>query len=181
MQYQKPTGYSKMKTKEIIKSQYLAALEMLAQAIIQCPEPLWADPEDKNQFWNIAYHALFYAHMYLQITEDEFQPWEKHVDGLHYFDPQIEQYSDEGENDLPFSKEDLLTYLDFCRQVVRERVPTTDLEAESGFDWIPFDKLQLQFYNIRHIQHHTGELYDRLGSRAGIEVRWVGMGPDEML
>lgn len=168
-------------TKEVIKSQYLAALEMLAQAVTQCPEELWADPEDLNQFWNIAYHALFYTHLYLQATEEDFQPWEKHVVGLHFFDPQAVSSANEGEEGLPYSKEDLLVYLDFCRQVVRDRVAETDLEAASGFDWIPFDKLQLQFYNIRHIQHHTGELYERLGNRAGIEVRWVGMGPNEML
>jgi diadenosine tetraphosphatase ApaH/serine/threonine PP2A family protein phosphatase len=170
-----------VKIKEVITSQYMAALEMLAQAITQCPQNLWADPDDQNQFWHVAYHALFYTHLYLQPTEADFQPWEKHLGGLQSFDnlPKLlEENTDKG---LPFSKEDLLDYLDFCRQVVRDRVPDTDLEAESGFDWIPFDKLQLQFYNIRHIQHHTGELYERLGTRAGIEVRWVGMGPNEML
>jgi hypothetical protein len=170
-----------MKTKEIIKSQYLATLEMLAQAITQCPEQIWADPEDRNQFWHIAYHALFYTHLYLQPTEDDFQPWEKHMEGLDSFDNLPELTKDGGENGLPFSKEDLLAYLDFCRQVVREQVTAANLEAESGFYWIPFDKFQLQFYNIRHIQHHTGELYERLGTWANIEVRWVGMGPDEML
>jgi hypothetical protein len=170
-----------MATKEIIKSQYLAALEMLAQAISHCPQDLWADPEDKNQFWNIAYHALFFTHLYLQKAEEDFQPWEKHIEGLHHFDPQIESAPDGEENGLPFSKEELLTYLDFCRQVVRDMVPATDLEGDSGFSWIPFNKLQLQFYNIRHIQHHTGELYERLGSRADVEVRWVGMGPNEIL
>jgi len=43
-----------MTTKAIIKSQYLAALEMLAQAISRCPQNLWADPHDNNQFWNTA-------------------------------------------------------------------------------------------------------------------------------
>lgn len=170
-----------MKTKEIITSQYMAALEMLAQAITQCPQQLWADPEDQNQFWHVAYHALCYTHLYLQPTEAEFQPWEKHLAGLQSFDNLPKLLEENTEKRLPFSKEDLLDYLDFCRQVVRDRIPSTDLEAESGFDWIPFDKLQLQFYNIRHIQHHTGELYERLGTRAGIEVRWVGMGPNEML
>jgi hypothetical protein len=37
------------------------------------------------------------------------------------------------------------------KQVV-DRVPDTALEAESGFHWLPFDKLELQVYNIRHIQ-----------------------------
>jgi hypothetical protein len=53
-----------------------------------------------------------------------------------------------------------------------------DLEAESGFNWLPFDKLELQIYNIRHIQQHTGELYERLGTSGSIELSWVGMKPD---
>jgi len=61
--------------------------------------------------------------------------------------------------------------------MVRKRLPQTDLEAESGFYWLPFNKLELQFYNIRHIQQHTGELYERLGTRANIELDWVGMQP----
>jgi hypothetical protein len=170
-----------MKTKAVITSQYMAALEMLAQAITQCPQEFWADPVDQNQFWHVAYHALFYTHLYLQPTVDDFRPWEKHLAGLQSFDKLSELSGEDEENELPLSKGDLLAYLDFCRQVVRERVSDTNLKAESGFDWIPFDKLQLQFYNIRHIQHHTGELYERLGTRAGIEVRWVGMDPNEML
>ena len=56
-----------------------------------------------------------------------------------------------------------------------ERVPQLDLEAESGFGWLPFGKLELQFYNIRHLQQHTGELMERLGTRAHVDVDWVGM------
>jgi hypothetical protein len=38
-------------------------------------------------------------------------------------------------------------------------------------------KLELQFYTIRHLQQHTGELCERLGTEAGIEIGWVGMRP----
>ena len=55
-----------------------------------------------------------------------------------------------------------------------ERVPVTDLDADSGFHWYPVNKLELQFINIRHIQQHTGELYETLGIREGAELRWVG-------
>jgi hypothetical protein len=65
--------------------------------------------------------------------------------------------------------------LDFCRQEVKEKVAELDLDADSGFDWIPFNKQELQFYNIRHLQHHTGELCERLGTAAGIDIQWVGM------
>jgi hypothetical protein len=56
-------------------------------------------------------------------------------------------------------------------------VDSLDLKAESGFYWLPFDKLELQFYNIRHVQQHTGELCERLGARGDLQVDWVGMKP----
>ncbi len=66
-----------MDTQKIIQSQYLAALEMLKQAVVKCPDPLWNAAEDGNKFWHVAYHALFYTHLYLQDTEKDFKPWEK--------------------------------------------------------------------------------------------------------
>ena len=74
----------------------------------------------------------------------------------------------------PYSKRDLLAYLDHCLAQVESQVDAMNLEAESGFDWLPFDKLELQLYNIRHIQQHTGELCERLGAHGEIEVGWVG-------
>ena len=47
-------------------------------------------------------------------------------------------------------------------QQVVERVTQLDLEAHSGFEWLPFGKLELQIYSIRHLQQHTGELMERL-------------------
>jgi hypothetical protein len=62
---------------------------------------------------------------------------------------------------------------------VARNVPNLDYNAPSGFSWIPLNKLELQLYNIRHIQHHTGELYERLGARAGIgDLRWIGQRSD---
>jgi hypothetical protein len=68
----------------------------------------------------------------------------------------------------------VLEYLAFCQQQVLDRAPATNLDAASGFDWLPFNKLELQMYNIRHLQQHAGELMERLGSRAGMEIDWVG-------
>ena len=69
---------------EIIISQYLAALEMLKQTIIKCPESIWNSPDDKTKFWHIAYHALFYTHLYLQDSEADFTPWAKHRDEYQF-------------------------------------------------------------------------------------------------
>lgn len=146
-----------------IQSQFLAALAMLEQVIVKCPDPIWDAPGDRDKFWNKAYHALFYAHLYLQDTEKHFQPWQKHHDP---------------ETGVPFSPEEVLEYLAFVQDQVRERVPQLDMEAESGFHIeLPFNKLELQIYNLRHIQQHAGELYERL-DRQEIELNWVGKQPD---
>jgi hypothetical protein len=157
-----------MQIKEIIKSQYWASLAMLRQAIEKCPDSLWVDASYKNAFWNIAYHVLFFVHLYLQPTRDDFVPWEKHrkeVVSMKGSEEGIESYS----------KAEILEYLELCLAEMENQVDTLDLEAESGFHWLPFNKLELQFYNIRHLMQHTGELCERLGAHGEIEVGWVGM------
>lgn len=151
-----------------IQSQYYAALMMLKSAIEKCPEELWADTNYVNPFWHVAYHVLFYTHFYLSPTAKDFTPWEKHRDEITSLEPSVKEFQ-------PYSKDDILEYLGFCLSEVEVQVSEVDLDAESGFYWLPFDKLELQLYNIRHIQQHTGELCERLGALGEIEIGWVGM------
>ena len=153
-----------MNTNEIIKSQYLAALEMLRSAVIQCPDSLWNDPAYKNRFWHVAYHALFYTHLYLQPSGQDFVPWTKNRSGANELDQAGE----------PYSKDEILEYFEICREQVLKHTQSLVLDAPSGFDWLPFTKLELQFYSIRHIQLHAGELSERLGTAVGFGVGWVG-------
>lgn len=162
-----------MRTKEIVKSQYWASLEMLRQAIVSCPDALWQSPEYKNQFWHIAYHAIFYTHLYLHPTEADFRPWPKHRAKYR----SLKGPEGGTQSQHAYSKEEILEYLEFCLEQMEELVDVLNLEAESGFYWLPFDKLELQFYNIRHLQQHTGELCERLGAKGDVEVDWVGMKP----
>jgi hypothetical protein len=156
-----------MDATSVIQSQYLAALAMLEQAVQKCPASVWDDAQDKNRFWLFAFHTLFFTHLYLQPTEEEFVRWHKHRE-------EVDNEPFVGE---PYTPAEILEYIDFCRDQVAQQLPKLDYTAPSGFSWLPFNKLELQFYNIRHIQHHTGELYERLGTRAGVELRWVGKWP----
>ena len=167
-----------MNLKEVIKSQYYATLEMLKQAIIKCPDSVWDNLADKNKFWHIAYHALFYTHLYLQPSESDFVPWAKHRPDYEFMGPLPWPPHNEPEIGEPYRKEEILEYLEVCRQEVERQVNALDLDAESGFDWLHFGKLELQFYTIRHLQHHAGELCERLWANEKIEVDWVGMKPD---
>ena len=157
-----------MEMKAVIKSQYRASLAMLRQAVEQCPESLWSDESYINPFWRVAYHTLIYTHFYLGQNEEAFVPWEKHREGMQLLGASAPVAA-------PYSREEMLSYLADCLAQVELQVDTMDLSARSGFDWLPFNKLALQFYNIRHVQQHTGELSERLGAHGEIEVRWVGM------
>ena len=66
--------------------------------------------------------------------------------------------------------------MDFCRKQIETIASTLDYDAESGFPWLPFGKLELQFYSIRHVQSHAGELAERLSAMHGIDIDWVGTG-----
>jgi hypothetical protein len=155
-----------MNAQESIISQFQSALEMLKQTIAKCPDDLWNSPDDKARFWHIAYHALFFTHLYLQESGGTFKVWDKHRSDYE----NIGKGQPGGE---PYDREDVLEYLAFCQKQVTQRLSQVDLDAPSGFSWLPFNKLELQIYNIRHLQQHTGELMERVGTRAGVEIQWV--------
>ena len=165
-----------MNTPKILISQFHAALEMLKQCLLQCPDSMWDDPIDRNKFWLLAYHALFYTHLYLHPSEQDFTAWAKHRQNYQFMGRLPWPPHDQVPIGEPYSKADLLEYCELCSTTVDEMIAKVDLESgASGFDWIPMGKLELQIYNLRHLQQHTGELMERLGSRAGIDVDWVGM------
>lgn len=156
-----------------IARQYRASLAMLSEAVELCPEALWLSEDHTNRFWHIAWHAAFYTHLYLQASESEFHPWPKHRRDSQYLGARPGSPQGSARIMEPYTKNEVREYLEFCRAEVEARVPALDLAASSGFDWLPFNKLEVQFYNIRHIQHHAGQLADRLRNRARVGVAWV--------
>ena len=167
-----------MDAKQAILAQYLAALEMLKHVIVQCPEALWDDLHDKNRFWHIAYHALFYTHLYLQTSQSEFTAWSGHHENYHRLESLPQPTPEQPDLGKAYTKDEELTYLEICCEQAKEKVAVLDLEAASGFSWLPFSKLELQLYNLRHLQQHIGELAERLWTRSAVEVDWVGRTSD---
>lgn len=136
---------------------------MLREAIERCPSDEWLNTSHKNAFWQVSYHALFFAHLYLQRDEAAFTVWEKHRG------PGV---GIEGE---PYTQSEALEYWEFCDQMVDDAVDALDLDrTECGFSWYrTMSKLEHQFVNIRHIQHHSGQLIDRVRSVADVGIPWV--------
>jgi hypothetical protein len=161
-----------------LKSQYHAALAMFRDAAMQCPEAEWLDGKHRNAFWQIAYHTLFFTHLYLQPDESTFRPWARHQAHVQQQDG-IEGPADPGSIlpvvPQPYSREDVLAYWEVCDAMVVDALDALDLHrADSGFYWYPMSKLEHQFVNIRHIQHHAAQLADRVRAAADVGVRWVG-------
>jgi hypothetical protein len=161
----------------VLKSQYHAGLAMLRDAIESCPENLWLDAVPKNAFWQVAYHALFFTHLYLG-DEATFTPWAE-----HQRDNQNED-GIAGEPDpasplplvpRPYSRDQALRYWSIVDGMVDSAVDALDLRRrDSGFSWYTMSKLEHQLLNLRHLQHHTGQLADRLRAADGHGVRWMG-------
>jgi hypothetical protein len=164
--------------RRILKSQYHAGLAMLREAIQLCPDELWLQPQQRNAFWQVAYHALFFTHLYLHSEHTLFRPWAEHQSANQ--NPDGIPGTPDPESTLPlipepYARAQALAYWDVCNQMVDSAVDALDLQAlECGFPWYKMSKLEHQLVNLRHLQHHGAQLADRLRTSLDVGVRWVG-------
>jgi hypothetical protein len=161
-----------MNTNDIIARQYHSSLKMLEKAIELCPESLWLEGSP-NRYWHIAFHALFYTHFYLAPSESEFAAWHRLRPEYNFLGAVPWRPNEIHIADIPYTQAELREYLDFCHIEVDKQTAALNLDAPSGFHWLPFNKLELQFYNIRHLAHHTGQLSERLRAHANLGVPWT--------
>jgi len=158
--------------------QFGAAIDMLGDALRDCPDDLWDkrlwdDQPDQwmaagfSTFWYLGYHTLFWLDLYLTGAEEGFAPPAP-------FDL-VEM--DSGEV-LPrtYTREELLGYLDYCRRKCQETIGALSHEQAARlcrFAWgeLPFAELQL--YNLRHVQEHGAQLRMFLGQQARTSTSWV--------
>ncbi len=171
-------GMSDEALRTILKSQYHASLAMLGEAIEQCPEELWFSRNHLNAFWQVAYHTLFFAQVYLGADSESFRPWEGHQGEVQHPDGIAGPPDPQSTLPLlpePYTKAQVLAYWKICDRMVDEAIDRMDIYSpESGFHWYKVPKLEHQLVNIRHIQHGAAQLADRLRAEAGIGVNWAG-------
>jgi len=157
----------------VITSQIRASLAMLRSTIDACPDELWTREEDKNPTWALAYHTVYFAHLYLSPSLEEFIPFERKVEGRDGFGrTDLDDWSRLSPSDV-YSKTDVLTYSDHVDGKVEELVASKPFGAESGFHWLKFSRAEAHLYNLRHIQHHAGQLAERLRQVADLGSKWI--------
>jgi DinB superfamily len=152
----------------VIARQFAAAVQMLRSAVEGCPDDLWDERAHGTPFWHLAYHALFYTDFYLSDdanTLPNFLPGDQQYGGL---------VSTPGK---AFTRAQLLDYADHCLRKSDEAFKRlTDKRAleRCGFPWYELNVGEFLLNNLRHTQHHTGQLIVLLRRHAGIGIDWLG-------
>jgi uncharacterized damage-inducible protein DinB len=161
--------------KQILAGQFEAALAMLHQCLANCPPEHWEGKIANGTFRQVAYHALFFVDFYLSPSEETFTFRDLHARGGDELQPAPT---------LGLSQDESLTYLALCREKLREALAAETRESlagPSGFAYRRFSRGELYIYNLRHVQHHTGQLsaYLRRVDAALADHKalpWVGSG-----
>lgn len=148
--------------------QFGAAIDMLDNAIVACPEAVWSERGGEPEFWYLAYHTMFWLDYYLSESLADFAPPEPF--GLEEMDPA---------GVLPprvYTQAELRAYLAHTRRKCRTRIEgLTDETARARFRqrWMDFSAVELLLYNLRHVQHGAGQLNLLLRQRVNDAPRWV--------
>ncbi|HEY3295254.1 MAG TPA: DinB family protein [bacterium] len=154
--------------RDVLWQQSGAAIDMLENAIVACPESVWSDRSLQPEFWYTVYHTLFWLDYYLSYPSKDFAPPAPF--NLDEMDPA---------GLLPervYTKEEMLGYLEHGRRKCRETI--TALTEEQARERLPFGKApmsraELMLYQLRHLQHHAGQLHMHLRQKTDSAPRWV--------
>jgi uncharacterized damage-inducible protein DinB len=154
--------------KTIIWRQFGAAIDMLENAMDCCPEPLWGDRTKRPEFWYVAFHTLFFIDLYLSESDVGFSPPEPFT---------LDEMDERGlMPERVYTKEELQKYLAYGREKCRTTiVAMTEKKANRrcGFEWLDLSVEELLLYNMRHVQHHAGQLNMMLRQNIDSAPSWV--------
>lgn len=158
--------------KEILWKQFGASIDMLENAVNDCPEKLW---DTDSNFWYIAYHTIFFLDYYLSYEPDKFQPPAPFT--LSEFDPSGEM------PERTYSKEELITYIGHCRKKCHDLIADfTEENAAKRFinEQRNYSMNEISLYNMRHVQHHAAQLNLLLRQNSNNAPDWVSRTKDSL-
>ena len=162
---------------ELLAHQFEASLCTLNLAVARCPKSSWNQCVAAWKFCQVAFHAVFFADIYLQPSDD--------IDALKRQPFHVEQKADfrdyeeleDRKQVLLYEKPFVLSYLQSVRRKAQETIARESadvLAGPSGFRRRKCSRAELHVYNIRHIQHHAAQLVLRLRLDADVDIPWVG-------
>jgi hypothetical protein len=161
---------------QILSNQFEASLAMLNQCLAACRPEYWEGKIANDSFRQVAYHTLFWTDYYLSPGEDAFVLSDVHHRGG--------DDRSSGGPSLGLPQDEALAYLKLIRGKMLETIAAETFETlagPSGFARRKFTRGELHLYNVRHVQHHTGQLSAYLrrsdeSLRDPSALPWIGSG-----
>jgi hypothetical protein len=152
--------------RQALYQQFAAAITMLENAIRACPDALWDDRKQWAPFWQIVHHTVYYLDLYFTEFDEILTTSPKNNGSDHRLETKPDRIR---------SKSELLKHLSqargrcFCGL---DSLTESHLAKPTAFEWQSFNQANLILDNLRHVQHHVGQLVLILRREADLESEW---------
>ena len=158
-----------------LRRQYLAALSMLRDALRRCPDELWDDPRPTVSCRELACDAAFLTRYHLFHSQAAFRPWPGFDgDAPLGVDDSRRHTQGAAPESTGTSRAEVVAYVEHVIASLDASLAAIDLAAsESGFHGYRMSKLEHQLLTLRHLQHHTAQLVDRVRAATGDTAPWI--------
>jgi hypothetical protein len=160
--------------KEILWNQLGASIDMLTNAIINCPDDYFAT---QKRFYYIAFHSTIFLDYYTTFPPSKFAPM------LSFTQKEPKDIPKEAIDDLIpdkiYSKQEIVAYLiqsrEKCKQLIDaltdEKLNERFKEGDEQND-MDYPILEMLLYNMRHTQHHAAQLNMILRQDIDKHMQW---------
>jgi hypothetical protein len=162
--------------KEILWNQLGASIDMLINVIANCPDNYLVT---NKRFYYIAYHSVIFLDYYLTIPPKDFSPILPFT--IKEADERPEGSIDDLIPDKFYSKQELIDYLKSsrlkCENLIDRLTNEEILNARFTEDFeagaMDYPILEILLYNLRHTQHHVGQLNLMIRQDLDIHMEWA--------
>lgn len=147
--------------KKSLWQQFGASIDMLINSVSGCPDDYF---RENKRYYYLAYHSVVFLDYYSSIPPSTFCP------KLPFTIKPLEQRPKESIGDMIpdkiYSKEEMLGYLQSTRSKCKKMIQSLTNEESLNLrfvegnekDDMDYPVLEILLYNLRHTQHHIGQL-----------------------
>jgi hypothetical protein len=153
----------------LIRRHFERTLEMLGNAIDECPDDAWDAPGEHIAIWQHAYHSLMGLDVWIRYPDEPFVAPPFHsragADLVKNGDAVMSRDEISGYRDTVFAR---------CRNLLVHLTPE-ELNQVVEFRGIRTSLVDRMLEQLRHIQHHVGSMHTQLKRTTGKAPAWVGL------
>jgi len=164
---------------KVLWNQFGASIDMLNDIIAMWPDQYW---NLDNKFYYLCFHTFLFLDYYLTIPPTNYTA---PLPFTMISPEEIPQYA--VDDLLPrklYTKKELLVSLQTCRQKCKHLIfglahetlehPWLDQPDDIvGGSTLRYSVLEILLYNLKHVQHHVGQLNLLLRKETGQAVAWI--------